>query len=105
MLVWLFTSFKSRLVLPFWYQLTQVVLEKRLLNKPSVVVVIVDKFSHRRQPLYMFSLFIVNCLRWEVECLDAIGSTWLNDRKGIWPVKKSTLHIREDFLADPVHWE
>jgi len=25
-------SFKSRLVLPFWYWLTQVVLEKRLLN-------------------------------------------------------------------------
>ena len=25
-------SFKSRLVLPFWYQLTQVVLEKRPLN-------------------------------------------------------------------------
>jgi len=26
------TSFKSRLVLPFWYRLAQVVLEKRLLN-------------------------------------------------------------------------
>ena len=26
-------SFKSRLVLPFWYRLTQVVLEKRLLNE------------------------------------------------------------------------
>jgi len=25
-------SFKSRLVLPFWYELTQVVLEKRPLN-------------------------------------------------------------------------
>jgi len=25
-------SFKSRLVLPFWYRLTQVVVEKRLLN-------------------------------------------------------------------------
>jgi len=25
-------SFKSKLVLPFWYRLTQVVLEKRLLN-------------------------------------------------------------------------
>ena len=32
-------SFKSRLVLPFWYQLTQVVLEKRPLNGCSVVVV------------------------------------------------------------------
>jgi len=28
-------SFKSRLVLPFWYQLTQVVLEKRPLNECS----------------------------------------------------------------------
>jgi len=26
-------SFKSRLALPFWYRLTQVVLEKRLLNE------------------------------------------------------------------------
>jgi len=32
-------SFKSRLVLPFWYQLTQAHLEKRLLNGCSVVVV------------------------------------------------------------------
>jgi len=31
-------SFKSRLVLPFWYRLTQVVLEKRPLNGYSVVV-------------------------------------------------------------------
>ena len=34
-------SFKSRLVLPFWYQLTQVVLEKRPLNRCSVVVVVI----------------------------------------------------------------
>ena len=33
-------SCKSRLVLPFWYRLTQVVLEKRLLNRCSVVVVV-----------------------------------------------------------------
>ena len=32
---------KSRLVLPFWYQLTQVVLEKRPLNECNVVVVVV----------------------------------------------------------------
>jgi len=31
-------SFKSRLVLPFWYQLTHVVLEKRLLNWCSSLV-------------------------------------------------------------------
>jgi len=33
-------SFESRLVLPFWYRLTQVVLEKRPLNRYSVVVVV-----------------------------------------------------------------
>jgi len=32
-------SFKCRLVLPFWYRLTQVVLEKRPLNGLIVVVV------------------------------------------------------------------
>ena len=31
--------FKSRLVLPFWYQFTQVVLEKRPLNRVCVCVV------------------------------------------------------------------
>ena len=34
-------SFKSRLALPFWYRLTQVVLEKRPLNGCSTVVVVV----------------------------------------------------------------
>jgi len=34
-------SFKSRLVLPFWYWLTQAVLEKRLLNGCRVVVLVV----------------------------------------------------------------
>ena len=33
-------SFNARLVLPFWYQLTQVVLEKRPLNWCSIVVVV-----------------------------------------------------------------
>jgi len=39
-------SFKSRLVLPFWYRLTQVVLEKKPLSGCIVVVVIVvrEKF-------------------------------------------------------------
>jgi len=36
-------SFKSRLVLPFWYQLTQVVLEKRPLNGCNVVVFITQQ--------------------------------------------------------------
>jgi len=34
-------SFKSRLVLPFWYWLTEGVLEKRPLNGNSRVVVVV----------------------------------------------------------------
>jgi len=34
-------SFKYRLVLHFWYRLTQVVLEEKLLNGCSVVVVVV----------------------------------------------------------------
>jgi len=34
-------SFKSRLVLLFWYWLTQVILEKRLLSGCSIVVVVV----------------------------------------------------------------
>jgi len=33
-------SFKSRLVLPFWYWLNQVVLEKRWLNMSVAVVVV-----------------------------------------------------------------
>jgi len=38
-------SFKSRLVSPFWYRLTQVVLEKRPLNGRSVVVAVVRSQS------------------------------------------------------------
>ena len=33
-------SFKSRLVLPFWYQLIQVVLEKRPLRNGVIVVIV-----------------------------------------------------------------
>jgi len=39
-------SFKSRLVLPFWYRLSQVVLEKRPLNGSSVVVVMCCQKLH-----------------------------------------------------------
>ena len=38
-------SFKSKLVLPFWYRLTQAVLEKRPLNGCSSVVVVVVTFA------------------------------------------------------------
>ena len=34
-------SFKSRLVLPFWYRLTHAVLEKKPLNGCSSVVVVI----------------------------------------------------------------
>jgi len=34
-------SFKYRLILPFWYRLTQVIPEKTLLNRGSVVVEVV----------------------------------------------------------------
>ena len=40
-----YASFKSRLVLSFWYRHTQVVLEKRPLNGCSVVVVVVSGFN------------------------------------------------------------
>jgi len=36
-------SFKSRLILPFWNRLTQVVLEKRLLNAAVILVVVIIK--------------------------------------------------------------
>jgi len=39
-------SFKSRLVLPFWYRLTQVVLEKSPLKGVVVVVVVVYTWNH-----------------------------------------------------------
>ena len=53
-------SFKSRLVLPFWYRLTQVVLEKSPLK--GVVVVVVYTWNHSlyittkvRSPLQEYS--------------------------------------------------
>jgi len=48
-------SFKSRLVLPFWYQLTQAHLEKRLLNGCSVVVVT------KAVPIVDLMLLLLNC--------------------------------------------
>ena len=38
-------SFKSRLVLPFWYRLTQVVLEKRPLNGCSSTVELLNRLT------------------------------------------------------------
>ena len=48
------SSNKSRLVLPFWYRLTQVVLVKRPLNGCSVVVVVERLFCH----FYMLSSLV-----------------------------------------------
>ena len=46
-------SFKSRLVLPFWYRLIHVVLEKRPLNECSVVVVVVILSVNVTLPRYL----------------------------------------------------
>ena len=37
-------SFKSRLVLPFWYRLTRVVLEKKPLDGCSIIVVVFNNY-------------------------------------------------------------
>jgi len=42
-------SFKSRLILPFWYWLTEAVLEKRPLNGYSGVVIGIDLASSAYQ--------------------------------------------------------
>ena len=72
-------SFKSRLVLPFWYQLIQVVLEKRPLN--GVIVVIVR-------------LIYINCC----DLLYCIGCVYAccNSIYGIYIIKKiDCLHIAQ----------
>ena len=57
-------SFKSRLVLPFWYRLTQVVLKKRLLNVCSgssfsgLILLAGDKMCLWRVPLAISKFFL-----------------------------------------------
>jgi len=46
------TSFKSRLVLPFWYRLTQIVLEKRPLNVVVVVIAVAAAATHKITKFY-----------------------------------------------------
>jgi len=60
-------KFKSRLVLPFWYRLTQVVLEKRPLNGYSVVVVTmaVARFSSGGVVIIWYVLPVL----WMTSCL------------------------------------
>ena len=42
-----FATFKSRLILPFWYQFTKILQEKRLLNGcSSLIVIIIALWSH-----------------------------------------------------------
>jgi len=48
-------SFKSRLVLPFWYQLTQVVLEKRPLNGCNIIIIILN------------TCISCSCLHWSLQ--------------------------------------
>ena len=61
------SSFKSRLVLPFWYRLTQVVLEKRPLNGQLFIVCI------------CYNLLITNCC-----CCYVDVSMWLHQaNKGL----------------------
>jgi len=56
-------SFRSRLVLSFWYRFTQVFLEKRPLNWCSVVVVVLKRLIHL---LYMC---VHRCRKFTVYCL------------------------------------
>jgi len=58
-------SFTSRLVLPFWYRLTQVVLEKRLLNGSSVVVIVVVQPNKMFRPhcKHLHSIDAAYCCR------------------------------------------
>ena len=68
-------SFKSRLVLPFWYKLTQVVLERRLLNgcSSSVDLWLCDCVAGRRW-----------CLCCLMPCGDVVGRSDTVD--GFWCV-------------------
>jgi len=84
-------SFKYRLVLPFRYRLTQVCLEKRLLNWYSSIVV----FGGSRHCFSVFTAACLftnrkNCYGWTVMKSDAPSLLWrclLGSRKGIQPVK------------------
>jgi len=50
-------SFKSRLVLPFWYRHTQVVMEKRLLNRCGSSSLFFISLGHFVLVLFAFVVF------------------------------------------------
>ena len=55
-------SFKSSLVLPFWYLLTQVVLEKRPLNECIVVLVLTSFlaiFYNKSTSMHAVVLYVI----------------------------------------------
>jgi len=77
-------SFKSRLVLPFWYWLTQVVLEKRPLNGCSVVVVVV-----------VLCIFIVVNVQLAVACV-LIATNFAADTEASHSLLKvDDIHVQE----------
>jgi len=79
-------SFKSRLVLPFWYWLTQVVLEKRPLNGCSVVVVVV---------VVVLCIFIVVNVQLAVACV-LIATNFAADTEASHSLLKvDDIHVQE----------
>ena len=74
-------SFKSRLVLPFWYRLTQVVLEKRPLNGCSVlaavlVVITTQDIKFTSTPVNVYIIpdaMHPRYMPWPCVCLSQVG--------------------------------
>jgi len=104
------TSFKSRLVLPFWYQLTHVVLQKRPLNGCSYYVFVRFVFVNQvKVVLYNHvSRKVVNEFHEILELiLDSLMSLvpsvlwrcWLGGRKGIRPVKNCVVGYWHGYLS------
>ena len=89
--------FKSRLVLPFWYMLAQVVLEKRPLNGCSSVVVVSTVGENCSifldSPVWgwnvLSTIAVYVCSEICLQCFmpSVLWHCWLGGRKGIRPVK------------------
>jgi len=118
-------SFKSRLVLPFWYRLTQVVLEQRLLNRCS------SSSSRSRKWFPCFwtpidALTSCSVLKWVTFCLCCLqpgrSSRTVNKgqllfcykirrhcsdrRTATWTGRSKISHPRFGILTTPVlHWQ
>ena len=74
-----FATFKSRLILSFWYRLNQVVLEKRPLNRCSCCSI---------------SYIQCRCVR-----ISVLWRCWLGSRKGIRPVKNWVVGCWHGYLS------